>query len=354
MELALRIASVVLGVALASAALISAVKTVVIPRHASSVITRTVFTVLRRAYDLATPASMPYARRDRLLATYAPLGMLGLLVAWISLAFLGYSAIFWGLDGATSVTVALELSGSSLFTLGFVRPTTFWLMMVSFTEAAIGLFLLALLITYLPSINGAFSRREQGVTALAVRAGEPPSGTQMVLRFWRLERMSELHDVWLEWERWFVDIEETHTSFSALSFFRSPQTDHSWVTAAGAVLDAAALTVSSIDVPHDVQADICIRAGYLSLRRIAEGFGIAVDREPAPEDPISITRQEWEDAIDDLASAGVAIRIDRDQAWRDFAGWRVNYDTVLLELADLTDAPYAMWSSDRGVLRDAR
>ena len=35
---------------------------------------------------------------------------------------------------------------------------------------------------------------------------------------------------------------------------------------------------------------------------------------------------------------------------RDFAGWRVNYDTVLLELAELTDAPYAMWSSDRGVL----
>ncbi len=354
MELALRIASVAVGLGLVAAAVTSAVRTVVIPRHAASVITRSVFAVLRRAYDLVTPASMPYERRDRLLATYAPIGMLGLLVTWISLAFLGYAAIFWGLDGATSTTVALELSGSSLFTLGFLRPTTFWLMMVSFTEAAIGLFLLALLITYLPSINGAFSRREQGVTALAVRAGEPPSGLEMVLRFWRLERMSELHEVWIEWERWFVDIEETHTSFSALAFFRSPQTDHSWATAAGAVLDAAALTVSSVDVPHDVQADICIRAGYLSLRRIAEGFGIAFDREPAPGDPISITRQEWDDAMDDLVAAGVAIRTDRDQAWRDFAGWRVNYDTVLLELADLTDAPYAMWSSDRGVLRAPR
>lgn len=354
MELALRIASVTIGVALAGAAVISAIKTVVIPRHATSVITRTVFMVLRRLYDLVTPASMSYERRDRVLATYAPIGVLGLLVTWIGLAFLGYAGIFWGLDGATSATVALELSGSSLFTLGFVRPTTFWLMTVSFTEAAIGLFLLALLITYLPSINGAFSRREQGVTALAVRAGEPPSGTEMVLRFWQLERMSELHEVWLEWERWFVDIEESHTSFSALAFFRSPQADHSWTTAAGAVLDAAALTVSSIDVPHDVQADICMRAGYLSLRRIAAGFGIEFDREPAPGDPISITRQEWNDAMDDLAAAGVTIRADRDQAWRDFAGWRVNYDTVLLELADLTDAPYAMWSSDRGVLHGPR
>lgn len=354
MELALRIASVAVGLVLVAAALISAVKTVVIPREATSTITRAVFAGLRRVYDLATPASMSFERRDRVLATYAPLGILGLLVAWISLTFLGYAAIFWGLDGATSASVALELSGSSLFTLGFLRPSQFWLMMVSFTEAAIGLFLVALLITYLPSINAAFSRREQGVTALAVRAGEPPSGVEMVLRFWRLERMSELHEVWIEWERWFVDVEETHASFSALAFFRSPQTDHSWVTGAGAVLDGAALTISSIDVPHDVQADICIRAGYLSLQRIAGGFGFRFDAQPSPDAAISITRQEWEDAMDDLGASGVAIKPDRDQAWRDFAGWRVNYDTVLLELAELTDAPYAMWSSDRGVLRPRR
>src|SRR5688572_19384177 len=124
MELALRILSVLGGIALVSAAVASAIKTVVIPRHASSSITRAVFHVLRLIYDLVTPASMSYERRDRVLATYAPLGMLGLLVAWISLTFLGYAGIFWGLDGATSATVALELSGSSLFTLGFLRPTT--------------------------------------------------------------------------------------------------------------------------------------------------------------------------------------------------------------------------------------
>ena len=354
MELALRIVSGVVGLMLVAAAVISAVKTVVIPRQAASIITRTVFSGLRSVFHLVTPPAMSFERRDRVLATYAPLGMLGLLVTWIGLTFLGYAAIFWALDGATSATVALELSGSSLFTLGFLRPSQFWLMMVSFSEAALGLFLLALLITYLPSINGAFSRRERGVTALSVRAGEPPSGVEMVQRYWRLERMSELHEVWVEWERWFVDVEETHTSFSALVFFRSPQTDHSWVTAAGAVLDGAALTISSIDVPHDVQADICIRAGYLSLGRIAEGFGMPFDHQPSPEDPISITRQEWEDALDDLAASGVAVKSDRDQAWRDFAGWRVNYDTVVLELAELTDAPYAMWSSDRGVLRPRR
>jgi hypothetical protein len=52
-----------------------------------------------------------------------------------------------------------------------------------------------------------------------------------------------------------------------------------------------------------------------------------------------------------LEGAGVPIKSDRDQAWRDFAGWRVNYDDVLLGLALLTAAPVAMWSSDRSPTR---
>jgi hypothetical protein len=48
-----------------------------------------------------------------------------------------------------------------------------------------------------------------------------------------------------------------------------------------------------------------------------------------------------------LAAAGVPLVEDREQAWRDFSGWRVNYDTVLVTLANLVMAPYAPWSSDR-------
>ena len=249
--------------------------------------------------------------------------------------FLGYAAIFWGLDGGTSATVALELSGSSLFTLGFLRPTTFWLMMVSFIEAGIGLFLLALLITYLPSIYAAFSRREHGVTALEVRAGSPPSGPSWSALLGApadggAERRLGGVGALVRRRRGDAHVVPAARRSSAP---RRPTTH--WVTAAGAVLDGAALAVSTVDVEHDVQADFCIRAGYLCLRRIADVLHRA-DREPAPGDPISITRQEWDDAIDDLAAAGVPIKADRDQAWRDFAGWRVNYDAVLLALADLT------------------
>jgi hypothetical protein len=121
------------------------------------------------------------------------------------------------------------------------------------------------------------------------------------------------------------------------------------VTAAGVVLDAASLMLSTVDITREPRAAFCIRSGYLALRQIAAFFQVVYDNDPDPDDPISIDRDEFEVAYAYLAQTGVPLVADRDQAWRDFRGWRVNYDTVLIALATLTMAPYAPWSSDRSV-----
>jgi hypothetical protein len=172
----------------------------------------------------------------------------------------------------------------------------------------------------------------------------------MIERFHRIQGLHRLEEQWVMWEVWFTELEESHTSFSPLVFFRSPKADHSWVTAAGAVLDAAALAASTLDIPRSPQAELCIRAGYLALRSIADFYRIPYDLNPAPTDPISISRVEFDEVYDRLAGQEVPLKSDRDQAWRDFAGWRVNYDAVLLALAGLTMAPYAPWSSDRATI----
>jgi hypothetical protein len=218
-----------------------------------------------------------------------------------------------------------------------------------YTEAALGLIMVALLISYLPTMYSAFSRRETAVTMLEVRAGSPPSAIELIARYHRLQRFDHLHVLWEQWEIWFAEVEETHTSLAALVFFRSPQPDHSWVTAAGAVLDSAALINTIVDTPRDVQADLCLRAGYIALQRIADFFEIKYNAHPTPGDPISISRDEFTAACDNLAQRGVPLKQDREQAWRDFIGWRVNYDTVLIALASLIGAPTAPWSSDRAV-----
>jgi len=182
-----------------------------------------------------------------------------------------------------------------------------------------------------------------------VRAGTPPSAIQLFKRYHRIHGLEKLDSLWITWEAWFADLEESHTSLGVLAFFRSPQPHRSWITAAGAILDAASLATSTIDIPRDPQTDVCIRAGFLALRHIADFFRIPYDPNPSPTDPISISREEFEAACDELANAGVPLKLDRDQAWRDFAGWRVNYDIVLLALATLTMAPEAPWSSDRAM-----
>jgi hypothetical protein len=347
--LAIRVLAGVLGGVLVVFTIGSAVKTVVLPRARASRITRIVFRALRIAFRLIAPPRMSFDRRDRILGAYAPLGLIVLLASWLVLVLTGFATIFWALEqrGAAS---ALELSGSSLFTLGIAGPERFSSAPLMFAEAGIGLFLLALLITYLPSIYSAYSRREVGIAALEVRAGEPPSAQEMIWRYERLGRLSEIHEVWIDWQRWFAEVEETHTSYPVLVFFRSRHDDHSWVTAAGAVLDAASIMASSVDAPRDVEAEFCIRSGFLALRAVADYFQIVHDPDPRPDDPISVGRDEWEDLIAELGRGGVPLKADRERAWRDFAGWRVNYDRVLISLAALTESPMAPWSSDRGIV----
>jgi hypothetical protein len=287
-----------------------------------------------------------YQSRDRIMVYYAPLALLTLLPVWLLLVTLGYTGIFWGL-GVSDWYDAFLLSGSSLLTLGFAKAGNLIQLMLVYSEATIGLLLIALLIAYLPTMYAAFQRRETAVSLLEVRAGDPPSAVEMLLRFNRIHGLTRLSETWETWEKWFVDLQESHTSLAMLVFFRSPQPNHSWITTVGAVLDAAALTRSTLDIPHDIQADLCLRAGYLALRHIADSFNVSYNPSPRADDPISITRAEFDAAYDQLLSQDLPVKYSRDQAWRDYAGWRINYDQVLLALAELTMAPQAPWSSDR-------
>ncbi len=345
-----RVLAFIVGLIIVAGTFISALRTFVLPRGAPDIINRTVFIWVRRLFGLRADRVQTFNERDRVMELYAPTTLVALLVAWLLCIQIGYMGMYWAVDAQFWYDI-FKISGSSLLTLGFTLVDNFPTTLLVFSEATLGLILIALLIAYLPTIYTAFSRREEAVTLLEIRAGSPPSAVEMISRYHRLQRLEMLGtEIWVPWEVWFVDNEESHTSLAVLSFFRSPQPHRSWVTAAGAVLDAASLVSSSVDIPRDTRADLCIRAGYLSLRYIASFFRIPYNPHPASTDPISITRAEFDAALDKLAEAGVPLKPDRDQAWRDFAGWRVNYDTVLLALAELVIAPPAPWSSDRQLI----
>jgi hypothetical protein len=304
-------------------------------------IVQLVFRNVRRVFDLVAGPRAPYETRDRYLAFFAPVALLVLPVINLALLLSGFALIYWGLG--LDPEAAVGQSGSALLTLGFQAASDLPTSLLEFTEAAFGLILVALLIAYLPSMYADFTRRETEVNLLGVRAGTPASSVFMLELAQRIGGMERLDWVWERWERWFAELEETHTTLPALAFFRSPRPGQSWVSAAGAVLDAAALRASTLDQPRDPQVETCIRAGYLALTAIADFFSLRRPLDPQQGDPISIPRHEFDAACDRLQAAGIALKRDRDQAWRDFAGWRVNYDAALLGVARIVVAPPTPW-----------
>ena len=342
------------GALLVVATVLSAIMTLVVPRALPVMITRWVFSGMRALFRLRGSRARSFEARDRDLALYGPISLFTLAATWLVLTGTGYILMFWSL-GERPLRRALVLSGSSIYTLGFEVPANLPTTVLAFSEAGFGLVLLAMVISYLPSMYQSFQRREAAVASLDVRASTPPTAAALLIRSSIIGGWDRLEGLWREWESWFVDVTETHTSLPVLAFFRSPHWEHSWVTASGAVLDGASLLASTVDRPRSPDAELCIRAGYVALRRIADFFDVRHNPDPHwPEEPISIDRREFDQVCRQLAEAGVPLKADLDQAWRDFAGWRVNYDRVLLSLAALTVAPYAPWSSDRSMIERNR
>jgi hypothetical protein len=342
-----RIVAGIVGGALVLAALSSAVRTVVVPRAIGSWVTRLVFGLVRRLFDLIAHERRPFEARDRSLSFYAPISLLLLPVAWVTLVTAGFTGIFYA-SGVDSWRDAFGESGSSVFTLGFEVRHAIPQLVISFVEAGLGLGIIALLISYLPSIYGAFNRRERLVGMLEARAGLPPSAAEMLVRYQRIGALDRIDkDLFPQWELWFADIEESHTSQPSLVFFRSPIAKRNWILAAGCILDTAAVVASTLDRGPSPESALMLRTGFFALRRVADYFGIQHDPDPRPDDPISVTRREFDLLLVELRAADIALKADLDQAWRDFVGWRVNYDRVLIVLAGLVGAPPARWITDR-------
>lgn len=335
------------GLLLVSWTLLSAMRTVVLPRGAHVLLTQLVFQGLRLFLFPVARRLRPFFWWDHLLALFAPIGLLMLPVVWLLLILTGYSCMFLAL-GVPNWHDAFSLSGSSLLTLGFAQPKDTPTTVLAFSEAILGLGIVSLMITYLPTLYTAFSHRETMVTRLARRIGSPPSPLALLEHFHEIQAMEKLYEVWEDWEEWFAELEESHSSFPFLVFFRSPTPSRNWLTAAGVILDCASLSISTLqEKPAGPNAKLTLRTGYKALQAIATTLKIRFDTEPKLESGISVTRAEYNQVYDRLRELNMAVVRDREQGWRTFVKLRAEYDEVLIKLSERILAPYAPWISDR-------
>ena len=355
----LRILSLLFGASLAFAILGSALKTVVLPQGGLPRLSQADFALV---YRLLVHRWRSEARTKALRALYPPVSLVSLPLVWMLLMVVAFTFVFWGTGGLTWQK-AFEISGSSLTTLGFSKPDGTGRIWLAFIEAVIGLGLVALLISYLPTIFSAYNGREKGIIRLRPIAGSPPSATELL---WSLHRMGALDgsDFWRNEADWMLDLEQTHTAFPILTYFPETHMDHSWVATVGSLLDAAALVLSASEteageVFEEVEKGplMILVYGLPGIVRIARAAHVPLPEpkrlpevtehfgEPAP--PISIRRDEYLAAMTSLAPILVLNPGREEEGWRRFAWIRSAYDPALRALAGLTTAYPSPWTTDR-------
>ncbi len=256
------------------------------------------------------------------------------------------------LEGTThSLASSLAQAAGALFTVGTInlsggptRPSTS-------PAGATWVVIVALQIAYLPALYQAFNRRESLVAMLESRAGVPAWGPEVLARHQLVGIIDTLPDFYSSWEEWSADLAESHTTYPVMLLFRSPQPWFSWLVGLLAVLDGAAMHLALAPTTASSQSRLCLRMGFTALNRIAGVLRWEVDPDPSPEGPIALTFEEFEEAVEMLIHVGFPIERTAQEAWADFQGWRVNYETVAYRLCDRLTAPPAPWSGTRHHLR---
>lgn len=355
----LKVVAVVVGAVVVGSVLVSALETVVLPRNTFTRITRATFAVIDR---LMVHPRRSGTRADNLRGLYGPVALVSLPLVWMILVIAGFTVMFWG-TGAGTLERSFEISGSSVTTLGFAAPSGGPRTWMAFVEAIIGLGLVALLISYLPTIYAAHRDREQGITALRPFTGVPASGVDLLAALDAFDALDN-QELWHSTTAWLLGLDQTHCSFPALCYFPETVPGRSWVASVGALLDAGTLLLAagSIHPTGDPTGRshgplLMLAHGIPTVVEIGRASGLPI--EPAkrlvdlvPEESrtppaISVTREEFEAALDRLASALPVPPDGREAAWHRFAWARSAYDQAIRGLAGLTQAEPAPWTTDR-------
>jgi len=357
--LAAQIGAITFGVVVVALVLVSALETVVLPRNSFTRISRATFAVANR---FLVHDGRNRARSTHLRGLYAPVALVCLPLVWMVTVIVGFGFIFWGTDAGTWQH-SFEVSGSSVTTLGFSAPSGSLRTWISFVEAIIGLGLVALLISYLPTIYAAHHDREKGLRTLKPFAGTPTSGVDLLINLNRFHALDNA-DLWRTASAWLLELDQTHCAFPALCYFPESDDTQSWVASVGSLLDAGALLLSGTPIVWDDVGAIAhqgpmivLANGVPTVIEIGRAAGLPigppvrlVDLRPDGSGraaDISVSREEYLAALDRLTGIITIPEGEREDAWLRFAAVRASYDRALRGLAGLTLSIPAAWTTDR-------
>ena len=258
-------------------------------------------------------------RREAFLSLFGPLSLLGLFATWVTGLIVGFALLNWSLatplhisDEPVSFFTYLYLSGMTYFTSGYgdVTPVDALGRMLAVVEAGMGFAFLAVIITYLPVLSQAFSRREVMISTMDARAGSPPSAAQLILRLARSRNLGAIDPMLTEWERWAAELLESHLSFPVLSYYRSQHDNQSWLAALAAILDSCAVLLVEIKSSNSYQAQVT----FAMARHAAVDLALVLKTPPVPPPGDRLPIAQLKDLREKLRQAGVELKEGPDDS----------------------------------------
>lgn len=343
--------ALLLGLALLGITLWDVFETVVVPRptpgwfRLGRYVVRGSWGLLRWAFD-----GRDGETRDRLFGLFAPAATILLLVTWLIGLIFGFGFVLFGLRAdiqppSLDLGSAIYFAATSVLTLGYgdIIATSGLTEAVVIAAAACGLGVVALVVTFLFSLYGSYQRREASVVLLQAKAGVPSSAVVLLENLARMDLDQRLPEFFGEWERWEVEVLDSHVAYPILGYFRSSHDNLSWISALGTVLDTATLVRTTILDVRRGQAELAITLGTHLVEDITNlGFrrGTATGMDRAAFDEVHAR----------LAVAGYHL-VPADEAWPAFAAARATYADRLEEMANYWAAPTVSWFGGQERLR---
>jgi hypothetical protein len=283
------------GLLLLTAILWDVFETIILPRRVTRLfrLARLFYRSTWRPWRAIARRIRSPKRRDSYLSYYGPLSLLMLFGFWALGLIFSFAILYWAVGPAfnaqgSAFRTDLYMSGTTFFTLGLgdVTPRTTPARLVTVVEAGMGLGFLAIVISYLPVLYGAFSRREVNISLLDARAGSPPTAAELLRRHLEGSTMDALGEYLRDWEVWSAELMESHLSYPVLCYFRSQHQNQSWLAALTAVLDTCALIMACSEGDLSWRAQMTFAISRHAVVDLAQVMGIpplppAADRLPA-------------------------------------------------------------------------
>jgi hypothetical protein len=343
-----RALALITGLFLIGTVLWDAFETIILPRSVSRRLrlARLYFRATWVAWARFARPFRPENRRERVLAIYGPLSLVGLLTVWAVALVFAFALLHWSAgsslragDRPVSFGDDLYMSGTTFVTLGLgdVHPIGTPARLLTVMEAGMGFGFLALVIAYFPVLYQSFSRREVRLTLLDAWAGSPPAAAEVLRRLAVAGELKALDPFLRDWEYWCSELLESHISYPVIAFFRSQHQRQSWVSALTTVLDLSALVMVGIEGVPAWQAHVTFaiaRHAAVDLTQVLQ-TGPVPPAERLVPDSLEQMRQQ-------LRAVGVQTVTSGDADAR-LARLRQSYEPYVASLGTLLAMPLPEW-----------